>query len=85
MSEDAAATGFRPPPDDADRTREFLERHGGAASTALRRGERSGGLEGWFETEAADGWVLRCEWSRLGSVEEIKYTEVRAPDRNLRP
>jgi hypothetical protein len=80
MSEESS-TGFEPPPDDAERTRDFFLRHGGPGSNAPRHGESSGGLEGWFETEAADGWVLRCDWSRLASVEEIKYAEVRSSKR----
>jgi hypothetical protein len=31
-----------------------------------------------METEAADGWVLRCDWSRSGTVEEMKYSEIRS-------
>jgi hypothetical protein len=75
-SEELAASGFQPPPDDADRTRDFLARHGGAATVPSRRGQSSGGLAGWSETLAADGWVLRCDWSRLDEVEEIKYSEI---------
>jgi hypothetical protein len=82
MSRDSSTTGFEPPPDDAERTRDFLARHGGPGANAPRSGESMGGLEGWSETEAADGWVLRCDWSRLASVEEIKYSEERSSKRN---
>jgi hypothetical protein len=82
MSEDSTTTGFRPPADDADRTRDFLARHGGPASAPTRLGQSDGGLQGWSETEAADGWILRCDWSRLGTVEEIKYAEIRSSKRS---
>ena len=78
MAEEISTSGFRPPADDADRTRDFLARHGGPGAAPAREGQSSGGLEGWLETEAADGWILRCDWSRLGSVEEIRYSEIRS-------
>jgi hypothetical protein len=77
MQEDAHTTGFQPPPDDEDRRRDFLARHGGPAGVPPRCGETDGGLAGWSETEAADGWILRCDWSRLPGVEEIRYSEIR--------
>ena len=79
MPDDSPTTGFRPPADDADRTRDFLERHGGPGTEPPRHAQSNGGLDGWVETEAADGWILRCDWSRLAVVEEIRYTEVRSP------
>jgi hypothetical protein len=75
MQQESPSTGFDPPSDDVERTRDFLARHGGPGKPA-RRGQSSGGLEGWSETQAADGWVLRCDWSRLNEVEEIKYSEI---------
>ena len=82
MPEDATTSGFEPPSDEADRTRDFLARHGGPAGSPPRRGQSDGGLQGWSETEAADGWILRCDWSRLGTVEEIKYAEIRSSKRS---
>jgi hypothetical protein len=76
-SQESPATGFEPPSDDAERMRDFLARHGGPATVPPRHGQSNGGLAGWSETQAADGWVLRCEWSRLSEVEEIKYSEIR--------
>jgi hypothetical protein len=78
MPEDSSTTGFKPPPDDADRTRDFLSRHGGPGSSPPRSGQSNGGLQGWSETEAADGWILRCDWSRFATVEEVKYSEIRS-------
>ena len=80
-SDQSPATGFKPPPDDADRMRDFLARHGGPAQVPPRRGQSSGGLAGWSETQAADGWILRCDWSRLSEVEEIAYTEIHSSKR----
>lgn len=63
-------------PDREDRIQDFLARHGGAGSTP-RRGERAAsGEDGWYEVYAADGHRLRCEWSRIGGREELKFSEV---------
>jgi hypothetical protein len=48
---------------------------GGAGSTPARRGESTGGLAGWSEIVAADGHVLRCDWSRQGTRSEMSYEE----------
>jgi hypothetical protein len=74
---------LQPPPDDEDRIRDFYARHGGAGN-APRRFASQGGLQGWSEIEARDGHVLRCEWSRFGSREEIAYSEV-APSSGTAP
>jgi hypothetical protein len=75
-SQHSSSAGFEPPPDDADRMSDFLARHGGPAAVPPRRGESNGGLAGWSETPAADGWILRCDWSRLSEVEEFRYSEI---------
>jgi hypothetical protein len=62
-------------PDGADRIRDFLARHGGAGTTR-RAGQDHSGMRGWYEVYAADGYTLRCEWSRTGGLEELKYAEV---------
>ncbi len=64
-----------PLPDDEDRVNDFFGRHGGPGK-AQRRFGGQGRLQGWSEIEALDGHVLRCEWSRMGSREEITYSEV---------
>jgi hypothetical protein len=64
-----------PSPDSADRIRDFLERHGGAAARRDRAGEIVAGICGWSEVYAADGYVLRCEWSRIGGRQEMSFTE----------
>lgn len=68
----------QPPPtgiDDDSRLSDFLARHGGASASAPRRGETSGGLEGWSEVYAVDGYVLRCDWVRQGGRTEMRYEE----------
>ncbi len=69
-----------PPSDDGDRITDFFSRHGGPGTMARRFGRSQGGLQGWSEIVARDGHVLRCDWSRSGTLEEIKYSEV-APRR----
>ncbi len=34
------------------------------------------GLRGRSETYAADGYALRCDWSRQGSREELQFSEI---------
>ncbi|HEX4150808.1 MAG TPA: hypothetical protein VHY75_01225 [Steroidobacteraceae bacterium] len=63
-------------PDSQDRIEDFLARHGGACSTPRREGVAASGDGGWYEVYAADGYCLRCEWSRMGSREELRYSEL---------
>ena len=65
-------------PDSADRIRDFLARHGGSATTPRREEKIPSGDGGWYEVYAADGYRLRCEWSRIGSRAEFKFSEVAA-------
>jgi hypothetical protein len=51
--------------DHRDRVAEFLVRHGGSMDIANRSGQFESGCSGWSETYAADGYVLRVEWSRF--------------------
>jgi hypothetical protein len=63
-------------PDSQDRIRDFLARHGGPGSPG-RLGEVGAlGECGWSEVYAADGYKLRCEWSRMGSREEMTFAEI---------
>jgi hypothetical protein len=50
----------------------------------LRQGQAAGGLQGWSEIYANDGYALRCEWSTFGSREEMKYSEI-APQGGVKP
>jgi hypothetical protein len=69
-------------PDRQDRVNDFLARHGGPGPAPLREGELAAGLSGWSEVSAADGYTLRCEWSRMGSKEEMKFSEIPPPSAN---
>jgi hypothetical protein len=61
--------------DSSDRIREFLARHGGLAARKASAGDTVAGLSGWSEVYAADGYTLRCDWSRMGGLQEMKFTE----------
>jgi hypothetical protein len=62
-------------PDSQDRIRDFLDRHGGPGAPR-RAGTQASGYSGWYEIYAADGYCLRCEWSRTGTREELKFFEI---------
>jgi hypothetical protein len=64
-----------PSPDSDDRIRDFLARHGGPGALPPRA-ETIDSLRGWSEVYAADGYKLRCDWSRMGSREEMKFAEL---------
>jgi hypothetical protein len=50
--------------DHQERIEDFMKRHGGPAPAARRQGRLDAGYRGWSEIYAADGYVLRTEWSR---------------------
>ena len=62
-------------PDSEDRIRDFLARHGGAGALPPRE-EAINSERGWSEVYAADGYKLRCDWSRTGSREEMRFSEL---------
>jgi hypothetical protein len=63
-------------PDHAERIQDFLSRHGGQGARAARSEETAPEVQGWSEVYAADGYALRCEWSRFGTHEDMKYSEI---------
>ncbi len=63
-------------PDHAERIEDFLLRHGGKGTRDSRAEETAPDVQGWSEVYAADGYTLRCEWSRFGSHEDMKYSEI---------
>jgi len=65
-----------PSPDGDERIRDFLARHGGAGCKTNREGESDGGMSGWTEVYAQDGYILRCVWSALGGLERMTYSEI---------
>lgn len=68
-----------PSPDGEERIRDFLGRHGGAVASPRREERDELGARGWYEIPAADGYRLRCEWSRMGDRSELRYFEL-SPD-----
>jgi hypothetical protein len=56
-----------------------MKRHGGPGSPR-RQATDAAGDRGWYEIYAADGYCLRCDWSRMGGREELKYCEI-GPER----
>jgi hypothetical protein len=68
-------------PDREERIQDFLARHGGAGATPRRDGKNASGDGGWYDVYAADGYRLHGEWSRVGSLEELKFSEVAPPGR----
>jgi len=63
-------------PDGEDRIRDFFARHGGPGAVPRREETSGAGDGGWYEVIAADGYRLRCEWSRAGGRRELKYFEI---------
>jgi hypothetical protein len=63
-------------PDREERIQEFLARHGGTGATPRREGRNALGDGGWYDVYAADGYRLHCDWSRVGSREELQFSEV---------
>jgi hypothetical protein len=61
--------------DSNDRIQEFLARHGGSGSRKPSSATDVSRLSGWSEVYAADGYTLRCDWSRMGDRQEMKFTE----------
>ncbi len=61
--------------DSSDRIQEFLARHGGPAARKGDAGDVVAGISGWSEVYAADGYVLRCDWSRMGERQEMQFSE----------
>ena len=62
--------------DGPERIRDFLARHGGAASDVEHEGDRDEQTAGWSEVHAADGYRLRCEWSELGTERHMSFVEI---------
>jgi hypothetical protein len=65
--------------DHQDRIRDFMARHGGRAPTASRQEHTDAGYRGWSELYAADGYVLRTEWSRSELRSTMNVSELPPP------
>jgi hypothetical protein len=79
MQEISLGTHTPASPDGKDRAEDFYSRHGGPSQKASQEGDHNGGLTGWSEVYAHDGYTLRCEWSKFGSKVDMSYAEI-APD-----
>jgi hypothetical protein len=65
--------------DGEDRIADFLARHGGSANREEREGDVAQHSQGWSEVYAADGYRLRCDWSRVGSMTKMSFCEIPPP------
>ena len=66
--------------DHQDRVADFMRRHGGPAREACRQGRMDAGYRGWSELYAADGYVLRTEWSRYELRGTLNVSEIAPPN-----
>jgi hypothetical protein len=62
--------------DHQDRIADFLKRHGGPAASAIRQERIDAGYRGWSEIYAADGYILRTEWSRFELRSTMNVSEL---------
>jgi hypothetical protein len=62
--------------DHQDRIADFMKRHGGPAASAIRQERIDAGYRGWSEIYAADGYVLRTEWSRFELRSTMNVSEL---------
>jgi hypothetical protein len=62
-------------PDGSERRKDFWNRHGGPSTRRSEQGQTEPGVKGWSEVYAADGYVLRCDWSKIGCQRELSYME----------
>lgn len=65
--------------DHHERVGEFKRRHGGLIDSASRNERVESGCGGWSEIYAADGYVLRVEWSRSEMRGAMRVFEFRPP------
>lgn len=63
-------------PDHDERIKDFFSRHGGPGEPRARESQSAGGVQGWSEVYAQDGYILRCEWSTFGTRETMEYSEI---------
>jgi hypothetical protein len=62
--------------DHQDRIADFLKRHGGPAVSTIRQERIDAGYRGWSEIHAADGYILRTEWSRFELRSTLNVSEL---------
>jgi hypothetical protein len=61
--------------DSEDRVQDFFARHGGPGASPACAGKINP-MRGWSEVYAADGYTLRCDWSRIGTREQMEFSEL---------
>ena len=66
--------------DHHERVGEFKRRHGGLIDSASLNERFESGCGGWSEIYAADGYVLRVEWSRSEMRGAMRVFEFRPPE-----
>lgn len=64
----------------AFQVRRFIAQHGRLRGDLQTR-ESQDGRRGWWELSAADGYRLRCDWSRDANEERIDFTRIAPPER----
>jgi hypothetical protein len=62
--------------DGEERIADFFARHGGPGRIHEMEGSREQHTLGWSEVFAADGYKLRCEWSKAGTKTEMNFSEI---------
>jgi hypothetical protein len=62
--------------DGDERIAEFLARHGGPGLIHKTEGNGQQDTLGWSEVFAADGYKLRCEWSKAGTKTQMNFSEI---------
>jgi hypothetical protein len=62
--------------DGEERIADFFARHGGPGLIHESEGNREQHTLGWSEVFAADGYKLRCEWSKAGTKTEMRFSEI---------
>jgi hypothetical protein len=66
--------------DGEERIADFFVRHGGPGLIHEREGDKESHTRGWSEVFAADGYKLRCEWSKAGAKTEMNFSEIPPPN-----
>ncbi len=69
-------------PDHRLRVAEFMRRHGGPSDIASRSERMESGCRGWSEIYAADGYILRVEWSSFELRTAMRVFELRPAERD---
>jgi len=58
------------------RVEDFLAQHGGRGARPEAQSEAANASRGWSEIYAADGHVLRCDWTLDGTTTHMRFSEI---------